>query len=268
LRAVSAASNEGAFDPVVAALGDPLTRPLGAAAVGAAGKEAAEAADVTLGAEAVGGVEHADQDGGEVLADPGNGAKDIVRLEFCVEHLDAAVEVADGLDVGEHSVDLDGDFRLELDEVDMGAVQDASLSGGVAQTLDESIDERAAAGMIATGVPGDGADDDGFARGEHRVGVEPLPQQGQGETCPQVRQDALEGRRGPTDKVDQAPLAGGDPVLEAAALLGEPLERMAPGGGDMHRVETRPPEAGHGGQHLGVGEVGRGRAPRGSGAAP
>ena len=168
------------------------------------------------------------------------------------------MEVADRLDVGEHGVDLDGDLGLELDEVDMGAVQGARLSGGVAQAIDESVDKGAAAGMIAAGVPGDEAGDDGLARGEHRIGIEPAPQQGQGEARPQVRQHALEGRRGPADEVDQAALAGGDAVLKAAALLREPLERMAPGGGNVHRIETRSPEAGHGGQHLGVGKVGLG----------
>lgn len=112
--------------------------------------------------------------------------------------------------------------------------------------------------MIATRVPRDGAGDDGLARGANCIGIKPAPQQGQGKARPQVRQHALEGRRRPADEVDQTALAGGDAVLKAAALLGEPLERMAPGGGNVHRVETRSPEAGHGGQHLGVGEIGLG----------
>lgn len=133
--------HEGALDAVVAALGDPLTGPLRTAAVGAAGKEAAEAADMPLGAEAFRRMEHAKQDRGEVLTDTGNGAQDIVGLELGVERIDAAVEVADGLDVGEHGVDLDGDLGLELGEVDMAAVQGARLSGGVAQAIDERVDE-------------------------------------------------------------------------------------------------------------------------------
>ena len=57
--------HEGALDAVVAALGDGLARLLDAATVGAAGKEAAETADVALGMEPLGGVENPDQDGGE-----------------------------------------------------------------------------------------------------------------------------------------------------------------------------------------------------------
>ena len=80
--------HEGAFDAVVAALGDGLARLLGAAAVGTAGEEAAEAADVALGMESLGGMQDAEQDWGEVLTDAGDGAQDVVGLQLGVERVD------------------------------------------------------------------------------------------------------------------------------------------------------------------------------------
>jgi hypothetical protein len=61
--------HEGALDAIVAALGDGLARPLGTAAVGPAGEQAAEAAKMALGVEAFGGEQDAEQDGSEVVAD-------------------------------------------------------------------------------------------------------------------------------------------------------------------------------------------------------
>jgi hypothetical protein len=41
--------------------------------------------------------------------------------------------------MGVHDVDLDGDFRLQLNEIDMSAVEVAGLAGSLAQTLDENL---------------------------------------------------------------------------------------------------------------------------------
>ena len=73
--------DQRALDAVVAGLADLLPRPLSAAGVGAVRKEAAEAADVTLGAEAVGGVQHTDQDRGEMRADAGEGPQGVGRVK-------------------------------------------------------------------------------------------------------------------------------------------------------------------------------------------
>ena len=90
------------------------------------------------------------------------------------------------------------------------------------------------------------------------VRVHPALQKGEGEPGPEVGQDALEGRRGPANQVEQAALGAGDRVLDAAALLGEPLQGMAPGHGDVDGVEPRAAEDRNGGEDMRVGEIGLG----------
>ena len=250
--------HQGALDAVVAALGDGLARPLGAAAVGPAGKQAAEPAKMALGVEAFGGVQDAEQDGSEVVADPGNGAQDVVGLQLGVEGVDPALEPGERLHVREDDVDLNGDLGLELGEVDMVAVKRAGIAGGLPEAIDQGVDERAAVRMIAAGFAGDEADENGPARSEHGVRVHPALQQGEGEPGPEVGQDGLESWRGPANQVEQAALGAGDRVLHAAALLGEPLQGMAPGHGDVDGVEPRAAEARDGGEDMRVGEIGLG----------
>lgn len=139
-------------------------------------------------------------------------------MKFGVERPNAALEDGHGLDMPRYDVDLDGDLGLKLDEVDMGPVQGARLSCGVAQAIDEGVDEGAAVGVIAAGMRSDEPSDGGSARGEHRVGVEPPLQQSQGEARPEVRQHPLQGRRCPADQIGQATLGIGDAVLQATAL--------------------------------------------------
>lgn len=144
--------HEGALDAVVPALGDPLPWSFRTAAVRAAREQAAEAADVAFGPETIGAVEQAEQDGRETTTDTGDGAQDIFRLKFGVDRLDLVVQFGAGGHVGVHDIDLNGYFRLQLDEVDMSPVEVAGFAGGLAQALDEDIDERAAVRVIAAGM--------------------------------------------------------------------------------------------------------------------
>jgi hypothetical protein len=120
-------------------------------------------------------------------------------LKLGVEGVDPALELGERLDVREDDVDLDGDLGLELDEVDMVAMKRAGIAGGLPKAIDQGVDERAAVRMIAAGVAGDEADEDGPARSERGVRVHPALQQGEGEPGPEVGQDALEGRGGPAN---------------------------------------------------------------------
>jgi len=83
----------------------------------------------------------------------------------------------------------------------MAAMDGACVSGGLAKAIDECIDEWPAVGMVAAGVAGDEASDDRLARPEHGVGIDPALQQGEGEPGPEIRQDALQGGRGPIDQI-------------------------------------------------------------------
>ena len=83
----------------------------------------------------------------------------IVGLQFGVEGVDPALEVAERLQVREDDIDLDGDLGLELGEVDMAAMKRARIAGGLPEAVDQRVDERAAVGMIAVGIAGDEASD-------------------------------------------------------------------------------------------------------------
>lgn len=72
--------------------------------------------------EAFGGVQDAEQDGSEGVAATGNSAQDVVWLQLRVERIDPVLELGERLHVREDDVDLDGDLGLELDEVDMVAM--------------------------------------------------------------------------------------------------------------------------------------------------
>ena len=131
--------HEGALDAVVSALCDPLPWSFRTLTVRTAREQAAEAANVALRAEAIGAVEQTEQDGREAAADTGDRAQDIFRLKIGVERLDLAVQFGARGHMGVHDVDLDGDFRLQLNEIDMSAVEVAGLAGSLAQTLDENL---------------------------------------------------------------------------------------------------------------------------------
>lgn len=210
---------------------------------------------VALGVEPLGGVQDAEQDGSEVLTDAGSGAQDVVGLQLGVERVDPALEFGERLHVRKGDVDLDGDLGLELGEVDMAAMKRAGIAGGLPETIDQGVDEWAAVGMITAGVTRDEAGNGAPARDEDGGGIHPALQQGEGKAGPEVGQDALKGRRGPANEVEQAAFGGGDGVLHAPALLGEPLQGVAPRHGNVDGVEPRAAEAGDGGEDMRVGEI-------------
>ena len=144
--------HEGALDAIVSALRDSLPRSFYATTVRAAREQAAEPADVAFGPETIGAVEQAKQDGREMTTDTGDGAQDIFRLKLSVERFDLAVQFGAGGHVGVYDIDLDGYFQLQLGKVDMSPVEVAGFAGGLAQTLDEGIDKRAAVRVIAAGM--------------------------------------------------------------------------------------------------------------------
>ena len=179
-------------------------------------------------------------------------------MKLGVEGGDAAFELGHGIQMAGDEIDLDGDLGLQLGEVDVTTVQRPGLAGRSLQTVDEGVDDGTAVRVVAAGVAGDEAHQRRAARREHGVGIEPGAQERERQAGAQIRQHRLERGCGPAQEIEQAPLAGGDEVLQAAALFGQALQGMALGRRDVDRIEARAAEGGHGGEQMGIGEVGLG----------
>ena len=250
--------HERALDAIVTTRRDLLPGTLYTAAVSSSGKETAEAPQVALRSEPPGIVDDAGENGREALADAGDGAQDIVWLQLGIQPLDASLKSAEHLDLAQHQLDFHSDLHLQLDEVDVVAVQLASLSGGVSDSVDERVDEGAGVRLIATRVLGDEASEGTPTGAEHPIRIEPVLEYGQRKAGTQVGEHTLENGRGPPDEIHEPALAGGHLILKPTALLREPLQGVAFRRRHMNRVEPRAAEGGDGGEHVSVGEIGLG----------
>ena len=246
---------QSTLEPIVAALGHFLPRALDAARRTALWEQTTKAANLTLVAEVLRRVEKREQDGRELGPDPWNGAQGVAGVQTGIELVDPTAEFPNVLVEQLELSDLLADFELQGVEIHRFPDQGEGFVGGCAQVPGEILDERSAARLVTRRMASDEPDQAPRLGRQHPARIEVLAEHGPRQSGPQIGQHGLEGRAGPADQIEQAPLAGTQTVLVALALFGETPQGMLLGAGHEDWFERGAAEVGYGPQDIGVAGV-------------
>ena len=136
-------------------------------------------------------VQHAQHEWRQGVADAGDRAQGVGRVEFAVERFDLAAEPGELAFGQAQSVDLEGDLQLQTREVDRRPVQAPGLRRGRLEPVHQGLSEGATVRVVAAGMLGDEAEQHSPPRLGDARGIQQVVEDGLYQLGPEVRQHSL-----------------------------------------------------------------------------